>query len=215
LRPHQARLIADLLPKLRLAADDPRLATPRFLFDPPVDSVELEIGFGGGEHLAAMAAGTATTGFIGAEPFVNGVAKLLAAIERNDLANIRIFAGDARDLLPAIGAGTLAAIHLLFPDPWPKKRHQRRRFIQPATIAELHRLLAPGGRFIFVSDAGDYAAATLHAMLAHGGFVWTAERPADWRWPLAGSPPTRYEAKALAQGLRPIHLEFKKRGSRQ
>jgi tRNA (guanine-N7-)-methyltransferase len=210
LRPHQARLLADLLPRLRVALDDPRLSEPGSLFDPPAASIELEIGFGGGERLAAMAARTPTTGFIGAEPFVNGVAKLLVAIESARLANIRIYDGDARDLLPRLGSGTLAAVHLLFPDPWPKKRHQRRRFVQPATIAAIHRLLRPGGRFVFVSDAGDYAVATLQLMLAHGGFTWTAEAPADWRWPLPGAASTRYEAKALASGMKPIHLEFEK-----
>lgn len=210
LRPHQARLMVELLPRFKVAVDDSRLAAPALLFDPPVEAVELEIGFGGGEHLAAKAAGASNIGFIGAEPFVNGVAKLLTAIKANHLSNIRIFDNDVRDLLPTIGDDTLAVIHLLFPDPWPKKRHQRRRFIQPAIIAEIHRLLVPGGRFVFVSDAGDYASSTLQAMLAHGGFIWTAEGPADWRWPRPGSPPTRYESKALARGARAIHLEFVK-----
>jgi tRNA (guanine-N7-)-methyltransferase len=200
-----------LLPSLRLALDDPRLSAPASLFDQPAEAVELEIGFGGGERLAAMAARSPTTGFIGAEPFVNGVAKLLAAIESDRLANIRIYDGDARDLLPHLGSATLGAIHLLFPDPWPKKRHQRRRFVQPATIAEIHRLLRPGGRFVFVSDASDYAVATLQQVLRAGGFAWTAERPSDWRWPRAGHLPTRYEAKALAMGAKPIHLEFEKK----
>ena len=215
LRPHQARLMVDLLPRLRLAIDDPRLAAPARLFDPPVEAVELEIGFGGGEHLAARATGAPGIGFIGAEPFVNGVAKLLTAIEADHLANVRIFDDDVRGLLAAIGDATLAAIHLLFPDPWPKKRHRRRRFIQPTTIAEIHRLLVPGGRFVFVSDAGDYAASSLQAMLAHGGFAWTAEGPADWRWPRPDSPPTRYQAKAVARGAKAFHLEFVRLGSGQ
>ncbi len=203
--------MVDLLPRLRVAVDDPRLATPDLLFDPPVAAVELEIGFGGGEHLAARAGASASTGFIGAEPFVNGIAKLLTAVETNALANVRIFDDDVRSLLPAIGDGTLAAIHLLFPDPWPKKRHQRRRFIQPATIAEIHRLLMPGGRFVFVSDSGDYAASALQAILAHAGLAWTAETASDWRWPRPDSPATRYEAKARARGAKAIHLEFEKR----
>jgi tRNA (guanine-N7-)-methyltransferase len=202
--------MVDLLPQLKLAIDDPRLAAPARRFDPPVEAVELEIGFGGGEHLAARAVASPGSGFIGAEPFVNGVAKLLAAVEGNRLTNIRIFNDDARALMPAIGDATLAAIHLLFPDPWPKKRHQRRRFVQPATIAEMHRLLVPGGRFVFVSDAGDYAVSTLQAIRAHGGFSWTAEGPADWRWPRPDAPPTRYAAKAMARGDRAIHLEFEK-----
>jgi tRNA (guanine-N7-)-methyltransferase len=211
LRPQQARLMVELLPRLRVAIDDPRLATPALLFDPPVAAVELEIGFGGGEHLAARAAGSTGTGFIGAEPFVNGIAKLLSAVAAARFANVRIFDDDVRHLLPAIGDGTLVAVHLLFPDPWPKKRHQRRRFVQPATIAEIHRLLAPGGRFVFVSDAGDYAVATLQQVLAQGGFAWTAERPSDWRWPRPDSPSTRYEAKALSRGAKAIHLEFEKK----
>jgi tRNA (guanine-N7-)-methyltransferase len=199
-----------LLPRLRISAHDPRLATPALLFAPPASSVELEIGFGGGESLAATAARSPQTGFIGAEPFLNGIAKLLSEIQSRQLTNVRIFDGDARDLLPAIGAGTLAAIHLIYPDPWPKKRHRRRRFLQQGTIAEIHRLLVDGGRFNFASDDGDYAVTTLAAMLDHGGFAWTAERPQNWRTPGPGAVATRYEAKALAEGARPIYLEFVK-----
>jgi tRNA (guanine-N7-)-methyltransferase len=210
LRPAQARLMAELLPALAFEADDARLANPATLFAAPVTGVRLEIGFGGGERLAAQAAAHPDIGFLGIEPFVNGVAKLVAAIEAQRLANIRIHHGDARDVLPSIGSGTLDEVALLYPDPWPKVRHRRRRFVQPGTLAEVHRILAPGGVFFFASDIPDYVAWTLQRVQAQGGFTWTAERPADWKEPPQGWVRTRYEAKAVREGRSPCYLLFRR-----
>lgn len=211
LKPRQQRLLEELLPRISLrAAADEALRDPSRLFDPSPQRLVLEIGFGGGEHLAARAAAHPHWGFIGAEPFVNGVAKLLSAIDAQDLRNIRIWDEDARLLLPKLGDETLDAVWLLYPDPWPKKRHHKRRFVNPENLAHLHRLLKPGGEFLFASDIADYVRWTLAQVRAHGGFEWLAERPADWRTPPAGWPGTRYEAKALREGRTPTYLTFRK-----
>ena len=207
LRPAQARLMAERLPELSFAADDPGLARPATLFATPVTAVRLEIGFGGGERLAAQAASEPATGFLGIEPFVNGVAKLLIAIEANGLANVRIHHGDARDVLPVLGPGTLEEVALLYPDPWPKARHHRRRFVQPETLGLVHRAMAPDGRFVFASDIPDYVAWTLERVAAHGGFRQTA---ADLAQPPPGWTRTRYEAKAVREGRSPCYLVFRK-----
>ena len=207
LRPAQARLMAERLPGLSFAASDPRLERPATLFAEPVTAVRLEIGFGGGERLAAHAASDPATGFLGVEPFVNGVAKLLAAIAAHSLANVRIHHGDARDVLPSIGPGTLEEVALLYPDPWPKARHHRRRFVQPETLELIQRALAPGGVFLFASDIPDYVAWTLERVAAHGGFRQTGADPAQ---PPPGWVRTRYEAKALREGRSPCYLTFGK-----
>ena len=209
LKPGQARLIESLLPALRVTPDDESLLrAPARMFAPPAREVWLEIGFGGGEHLAWQAVRNADVGFIGCEPFVNGVAKLLTAIEDEGLANVRIWDGDARDLLPVIGDETIDRVFLLYPDPWPKTRHHKRRFVNAENLEQIHRILKSGGLFRFASDNPHYVAWTLERVRRHGGFDWLAESPSDWRIRPGDWPSTRYEQKALREGRTPIYLEF-------
>lgn len=211
LRPHQAQLFASLLPQLalNLAAPSPRSLQPLFAHGP--DEVRLEIGFGGGEYLVAQAAAASDIGFIGCEPFVNGMAKGLAAIAAGGLQNIRLHFGDAVDLLAWLPPGSLARVTLLYPDPWPKRRHWKRRFVQAARVAELAAILRPGGEFRFASDISDYVTWTLARFLRCDDFEWTAERADDWRRPWADYRPTRYEAKAVREGRTPCYLTFRRK----
>jgi tRNA (guanine-N7-)-methyltransferase len=173
-------------------------------------AIALEIGFGGGEHLVAQAAANPLMGFIGCEPFVNGMAKALALIEAQGLTNIRLHFGDASDVLAWLPTGSLARVDLLYPDPWPKRRHWKRRFVQEARIAELARVVRPGGRFRFATDWPDYAAWTLERLMRSPFFTWTAERADDWRKPWRGFTQTRYEAKAVQAGRAPCYLVFRR-----
>ena len=214
LKPRQQRLMEVLLPKVSLRNAPPELLrTPTRLFERPVARVVLEIGFGGGEHLARRAREHPDWAFIGAEPFVNGVAKMLAAMEDLALDNVRLWDGDARALLPRIGDATLAEVWLLYPDPWPKKRHHKRRFVNQENLGHIHRILEPGGVFFFASDIPDYVRWTLLHVRRHGGFDWLATRAEDWRTPPAGWPGTRYEKKALREGRTPAYLLFRKSGA--
>ncbi len=211
LKPRQQQLMNTLLPAIRVSVDDAEwLRDPAHLFAPPPHHMALEIGFGGGEHLAQLAAERSDWGFIGCEPFINGVAKLLVQIADLGLANIRIWDEDARLLLPLLGSEQFDEIYLLYPDPWPKKKHHKRRFIGSETLEEIHRILKPGGRFFFASDIPDYVAWTLEHIWRHGKLIWLAERPEDWRTPWPGWRSTRYEAKALREGRKPTYLIFAK-----
>ncbi len=201
-----------LLPRLAVDLGAPSPAPLAALFRHAPDDVCLEIGFGGGEHLAAQAAAHPGTGFIGCEPFINGMAKALALIETRNLANVRLHFGDASDLLAWLPAASLARVDLLYPDPWPKRRHWKRRFVQAARIAELARVLRPGGVFRFATDWPDYAAWTLERLLRSPSFAWTAERADDWREPWPGFTRTRYEAKAVQAGRAPCYLVFRRLG---
>jgi tRNA (guanine-N7-)-methyltransferase len=200
LRPHHAGLIAELLPRLRVEP-------ARFDARKPM---RLEIGFGGGEHLARQAELHPDVTFIGAEPFVNGVAKLLALIEAKGLRNITVHAGDARELFAVLPDGSLDRIFLLYPDPWPKTRHHRRRLVSPENLRQFHRLLQPGGLFLFASDIDHYVQWTLFETRKAGGFTWLAESAADWRAPFSDWTPTRYEAKAIREGRVPSYLTFRR-----
>ncbi len=175
------------------------------------EAVRLEIGFGGGENLVAEATAHPQIGFIGCEPFVNGMAKILASIEAGGIGNIRLYAGDAVDLLAWLPDASLDEVDLLYPDPWPKRRHWKRRFVQDRTIAMLARVLRAGGLFRFATDIPDYAAWTLERLMRAPDFVWTAERADDWRRPWSGFHGTRYEAKAKREGRMPCYLEFCRR----
>jgi tRNA (guanine-N7-)-methyltransferase len=198
--------VAKRLPELELAGAS--LAEPARLFPFEPRRVELEIGFGGGEHLADRAREAPATGFIGCEPFINGVAKLLATIEGEGLRNVRIRAGDARELVEKLPAASLDRIHILYPDPWPKRRQTKRRLISPETIAEFARVLRPSGEVRFATDIDDYAGWTLRRFLASAEFDWIARSAEDWRKPWEGWRPTRYEEKARREGRASVYLTF-------
>ena len=191
LSPRATRLMAEYLPRLRLDPGREPPADLSALFPHAVDAVVLEIGFGGGEHLAAEAKAHPDTGFIGAEPFVNGVAKLVRAVDEARLANIRVHDGDARTLLDWLPDASVDRIDLLYPDPWPKKRHWKRRFVNARTLSAFARVLRPGGLFRFASDIDSYVAWTLTEVRRDGRFVWQARSAADWRGPWPGWPGTR------------------------
>ncbi|KQP38358.1 tRNA (guanine-N7)-methyltransferase [Methylobacterium sp. Leaf104] len=211
LRAGQEQRLAELLPRLRLGLPPAgRHLDPPSLFPVPVDEVWLEIGFGGGEHLAAQATARPRTGIIGAEPFVNGVVKLLRAVDEAALRNVRVWDEDATALLAALPDASLARVYLLYPDPWPKRRQRKRRFVSDAALAEIARVLRPGGVFRFASDIDDYAGWTLVRAARCPGLAWTAEAAPDWTRPWSDWPGTRYEAKALAAGRPPSYLEFRR-----
>jgi len=211
LRPRQVDLIAALLPRLALTLDQPPPTNLAETFSRPLEAVRLEIGFGGGENLVAEATAHPAIGFIGCEPFVNGMAKTLALIDAGAIDNIRLYAGDAVDLLAWLPDASLVQVDLLYPDPWPKRRHWKRRFVQDRTIARLARVLRPGGLFRFATDIPDYAAWTLERFGRAADFAWTAERADDWRKPWAGFRGTRYEAKAKQEERTPCYLEFRRK----
>jgi tRNA (guanine-N7-)-methyltransferase len=210
LRAHQADLIEQLLPRLAVDIGVPSPPDVAAMFDPRADAVRLEIGFGGGEHLIAEALSLPNTGFIGCEPYVNGMAKILTQIEGHNIRNIRLFAGDAAELLGWLPPLALARIDLIHPDPWPKRRHWKRRFVQDSTVAAMARILAPGGEFRFVSDIDDYCAWTLAHLARSPEFTWTAERASDWRQPWTDYTMTRYGAKAEREGRNAAYLQFRK-----
>jgi tRNA (guanine-N7-)-methyltransferase len=209
LRDRQARLMSELLPLLTF--DEKVFArAPRQAFGDGFDELRLEIGFGGGEHLLAEAANHPRTAFIGCEPYINGMAKILGQIDLQGLRNIRLFAGDALVLLSELAGASLSRIDLIHPDPWPKRRHWKRRFVQDATIAQLARVLRPGGEFRFVSDIDDYCAWTLAHMSRAPDFIWTAERADDWRKPWPEYTMTRYGEKAAREGRKSNYLIFRR-----
>ena len=210
LRARQAGLVDTLLPQLAVdIAHSPR-AELAALFSVPVDEVQLEIGFGGGENMIAQAIARPRTGIIGVEPFVNGMAKALAAIETAGLRNIRLHFDDATSLIAWLPDASLARIDLIHPDPWPKRRHWKRRFVQEATVAQFVRILRRGGEVRFVTDIADYAAWTLRHFVGSADFAWTAERADDWRKGWSDFAPTRYHAKAARAQRPPCFLTFRR-----
>ena len=205
IKPRQEALLESLLPKIAVP-DGP---VGRGVLAAWADEVWLEIGFGGGEHMAAQAERHPDVVILGAEPFLNGVASALRHIDERHLANVRLRLGDARQLLADLPDACLARVFILFPDPWPKTRHKKRRLVQAETIAELARVLKPGGRLRFATDWADYAAWTLQRLTAAPAFHWTAERADDWRAPPADHVTTRYETKRLGD-CAPVFLDFER-----
>lgn len=171
--------------------------------------VWLEVGFGGGEHMVHQAVANPGVGIIGAEPYINGVAMLLGKIRKAGATNIRVHPGDARDLMDVLPEGSVAKAFLLYPDPWPKKKHHRRRFVTAEHLEPLHRVLAPGAEFRIATDIPDYVRQALEEV-PKAGFDWLAERAEDWRRPWGDWISTRYEQKALREGRVPHYLTFRR-----
>jgi tRNA (guanine-N7-)-methyltransferase len=199
LRRHHSVLMQDLLPGISVSLEDP--------LNGAQDRRWLEIGFGGGEHLAHQATLNPGVTLIGAEAFQNGVAKALAHIEAGQQTNIRIHYGDARELLDALAPSSFERIYLLYPDPWPKERQKRRRFVNPTNLSHFHRLLKADGLFLFASDIADYVDWTREHVGLHKGFIETG----DSSQPFENWTRTRYEAKAIREGRVPAYLTFQKR----
>jgi tRNA (guanine-N7-)-methyltransferase len=211
LRPGQERLFETLLPQLAIALPQAGRLDPKTLFPAGVSDVWLEIGFGGGEHLAEQAARYREIGFIGSEVFENGVAKLLGEIDRRRLSNLRLFHDDARLLLEALAPASIGRVFILFPDPWPKQRHHKRRLVAPATLDRLAEIMPEGAELRLATDDPAYLLWMLEHATAHPGFIWLARRPADWQERPPDWPPTRYEAKARAAGRTPVFFRFARR----
>ncbi|MEJ5080323.1 MULTISPECIES: tRNA (guanine(46)-N(7))-methyltransferase TrmB [unclassified Ochrobactrum] len=208
LRPHQNNLFEDLLPRLKLDLDTRAPLDLRTLFDAPVENVRMEIGFGGGEHLHHESGRYPKSGFIGVEPFVNGMAKMLAALHEAPRTNLRLYDEDATDVLDWLPDASLDGIDLFYPDPWHKRRHWKRRFVSDANLDRFARLLKPGAKFRFASDIEHYVNWTLQHCRRHPAFEWQAEGPDDWNKAYDGWPGTRYEAKAFREGRVAAYLTF-------
>ena len=211
LRPGQQRLQQELLPSLKIELPGSGALDPRSMFPMPVEAVWLEIGFGAGEHLAEQAERHPAIGFIGCEAFEDGVARLLGEVARRKLANVRVFTDDARLLLEILTPASLGRVFILFPDPWPKRRHHKRRLVARATLDLLAAAMRDGAELRLATDDRDYLAWMLEHATAHPDFVWLARRAADWRERPQDWPATRYEAKARAAGRVPAFLRFMRR----
>ncbi len=205
------RLLESLLPSCGLGHADFSAQGLAAQFGPGITDICLEIGFGGGEHLAALAARCPETGFIGAEPFINGVVSLLRHIENEGLENIRIWPDDVRLILDIIPAGSLSCVYVMFPDPWPKARHARRRILNQDMLDKIARLLLAGGYLRMASDHPAAKSWMLAEAVRHPAFLWTASRASHWRERPSGWPQTRYLKKADRQGRTPSWFEFKRR----
>ena len=213
LRPGQEALLATLLPRLALQVPaEPALIDLARAFGGhiPAAGVWLEVGFGAGEHLVRQAVDHPDVGLIGCEPYVNGVARCLAEIERAGVGNVRLFADDARLLMAALPPRSLARVFVLFPDPWPKTRHHKRRFVQRATLDRLASLMRDGAELRLATDDPSYLRWMIEHTATHPALEWLAERPDDWRTRPGDWPPTRYERKMLA-GRKPVFLRFRRR----
>jgi tRNA (guanine-N7-)-methyltransferase len=172
--------------------------------------VWLEIGFGGGEHLLWQARHNPNIGLIGCEPFEDGIVKVLGAVEQEELGNVRLYPDDARPLLRWLSGASLGRVFVLFPDPWPKKRQQKRRLVSEGTLRELARVMRPGAELRIATDIGSYVSWILQAAAEQGQFHWTAQCAADWRARGADWPETRYEQKALREGRRSAYFRFRR-----
>jgi tRNA (guanine-N7-)-methyltransferase len=211
LRRGQKTLINELLPRLAINLPVSGHLDIAALFGNAQSSIWLEIGFGGGEHLAKLAEQHPQIGFIGCEVFENGIVKLLSQIERRQLDNIRIFADDARLMMAAPPPASVGRVFILFPDPWPKRRQHKRRIVSRATLDTLAEIMTDHAELRIATDDADYLCWILECITAHAAFEWLDRRPGDWRERPPEWPPTRYEAKARAAGRAPAFLRIKRR----
>jgi tRNA (guanine-N7-)-methyltransferase len=202
LRPYQQGLVDDLLPTLAVDITNPRAGHA---------TLALEIGFGGGEHLLAQASHNRDTLFIGCEPFINGVAKCLVGIAEQKLTNIRLFTNDARQLIEQLPAASVDSVFILFPDPWPKLRHNKRRLVSAHTLSMLARIHKAGGRLLIATDHVDYSVWILETLLNNTDYTWTATEKADWQTPPSDWTTTKYQRKTTEQGRPPMFFECVRR----
>ncbi len=205
LRAGQQRLLAEALPLFSIA---PESLAERLGFAAPPREMWLEIGFGAGEHLIAQAMANPDVAIVGCEPFLNGVVAALAGIERERLSNVRLRRGDVQSLIEAAPDAFFSRVFMLYPDPWPKRRHNKRRVVAASMIEELARVMRSGAEMRFATDIDDYAGWTLTRFLASPHFRWAATRSDDWRRPWPDWRSTRYEAKARAEGRGSVYLTF-------
>ena len=206
-------MMEDLLPRFQI--EPLKFASksldPKSMFDASIEDVWLEIGFGAGEHLVNLARSRPSIGFIGCDPYVNGVARLLTDINQQGIDNIRIVIDDAGLLLDCLKSTSIGAAFLLFPDPWPKRRHNKRRFVEPDNIAKMARVLSDEAQWRIATDHMDYCRWILDHMTNSKDFYWLARRPGDWRDRPGGWPQTRYEKKGITSGRLPAYLVFQRR----
>ncbi|WP_424983273.1 tRNA (guanosine(46)-N7)-methyltransferase TrmB [Maritalea sp. S77] len=204
----QQKLVEELLPHIEIDLDKDALDLKQLFGTKAEAPLFLEIGFGGGEHLARHAKAKPAQNFIGCEPFMGGVGKMLSAIAQDELENVRLYREDALHLLRALPDQSIAGAYLLYPDPWPKKRHHKRRFVNPVTLGELSRVLKPGAEFRVATDIDDYATWVLAHMVRRDDFTWQPEKASEWRQPWADWAPTRYEQKAKREGRDSYYFSF-------
>lgn len=201
---YQRELIRTLLP--RLALDVTRPLEPATLFSRPLTDLWLEVGFGGGEHLLAAARRHPDVGFIGCEPFLNGMARFVADLATADLDNVRLHGGDAAEVIAALPEASLGRVFIFYPDPWPKRRQRKRRFVSDEMLESLARVMRPGAELRFATDIDDYCGWTLARLMRSPHFHWSAERAGDWQQPWPHWISTRYEQKAIGEGRRPCYI---------
>lgn len=210
LSPSRTRLMDESMPELALDLTEPAPQDLRTLFAAPVESICLEVGFGGGEHLLHRARENPTVGFIGVEPFVTSLAKVVTTVVEEQIPNIRVYGDDAINVLDWLPEASIDLAYQLYPDPWPKKRHWKRRFINEQNLDRYARAIKPGCEFRFASDIDTYVDWALRHCRDHAAFDWQAEVDQDWKTPWANWPSTRYEAKAFREGRVPRYLTFKR-----
>jgi tRNA (guanine-N7-)-methyltransferase len=208
LRRRQSELLAELLPELACDLAEPLASIESLFPEKKKSETWLEIGFGGGEHLAELAKKRPNVGFLGCEPFINGMAKLLARIDEDQLTNVRLHLGDAMEAIGLLPNASLDRVYLLYPDPWPKRRHRKRRFASHESLSALARVMKHGAELRFATDIDDYAGWTLARIRERDDFYWAARSARDWLTPWEGWTSTKYESKAMAAGRKPVYLTF-------